>query len=179
MYISPSSSSQRYTYILVLEGLKENLRNINASPCPLKDIVNPFALCMLYSLAPAKSSPIRGSDPHHAASQVTTPPKPQAYGGDHSAVIGVDVTGHQGFMQHQGGHGALSYSEDTGATMRPHANQNFNNFWQHFNIQQTTGQPYHGQGTSPPIQYASPGPIHQLPLVKHSHHRVTLLPLKP
>ena len=75
--------------------------------------------------------------------------------------MGADMTGHQGFMQHQGGRGAPGYSEDTGAAMQPHANQNFNDFGQHFNVQQTTGQPYHGQGTSPPIQYASPGPIHQ------------------
>lgn len=110
--------------------------------------------------------PIHGSDPYHGINQFSVQSKPQSYGGDRSAVVGADMTVHQDFMQH-GGRRAPSYSEDTGAAMQPHTNQDYDNFGQQqFNRQAAAGQSYNQHRSlsfSPPDQYSSPGMMQQRP----------------
>ena len=103
------------------------------------------------------SPPHSSSDPYHGMNQMTAPTVPQSYG-ERSAVMGADMMGRQEFTRHSGGRSAPSYSEDTGAAMQPHMNQNFG---QQFSRQPAAGQLY-GQRSSSPYsppseQYSSPG----------------------
>ena len=117
-------------------------------------------------------SPPHSSNPYHGMGQMTAPTVPQSYG-DRSAVMGADVMGHQDFTRHGGGRSAPSYSEDTGAAMQPHMNQNFG---QQLSRQPAAGQPYgqpYGQRSSspysPPLdQYSSPGIMQHRPAASES-----------
>jgi len=119
--------------------------------------------------------PAHGSDPYDM-NQFTIQPKPQSYGGDHrSAVMGADMTVHQDFTQHSGRR-APSYSEDTGAALQPHMNQNFDNYMQQhqqqFNRQPAAASQPYNQHTSPsyisPGQYPSPGVMQRRPAAGES-----------
>ena len=110
-------------------------------------------------------SPPHGSDPYHGMNQMTAPTVPQSYG-DRSAVVGADMMGHQDFTRQSGGRSAPSYSEDTGAAMQPHMNQNFG---QQFGRQPAAGHrspsPY---SPPPPDHYSSPGMMQRHPAASES-----------